>query len=574
MGEYMKKSNLIFKLSSIIFLLLLSISINGLAEAGNRFLTKESLWDFLNSLPSKSSKKVLSGQFIGYADEAETGIDTYVNNNKLKVAMIGTDLGFNDSGDFTDVIKVVSDYWDSGGLVTISWHAWNPFTDNRDPRVNDLFHVTHNVSDLIGWSHESDNPTGAAGIWKAKLDEIAGVLQELKKRNVIVLWRPFHEMNGNWFWWGFQNQSDFMALWQHMYYYFRDEKDLNNNLLWVYAPNATINNKSIKPATFYYKYKEAGKEVTLKDVVDVVGVDKYLYDPADDKLEGYDKLTQLGKPSALTEFGPEKPDFCYDRDGTYDYYTGLLNILKKNNEITYFQAWNCQWSLKKNNNADSLLNDNLIITLEDLGLVAYYRFNGDANDASGNGNNGTVVGAILTKDRFGKKDSAYNFLGNASSYIQVPRSASIEPQNALSISFWMLRRANGSQSETVIRKTANCGPGYLVWDIATRFTAKIDGNGACWGEASPIVLDISSYLNTWAFYTFVYDTTNGGKFYINGIQKGSSPPLGPTIYHSGDLFIGGSTVTGGDGGVNGVLDDVRIYNRALSDSEVQALYTK
>jgi hypothetical protein len=210
----------------------------------------------------------------------------------------------------------------------------------------------------------------------------------------------------------------------------------------------------------------------------------------------------------------------------------------------------------------------------DSGLVAYYPFNGNANDASGNGNNGTVTGATLTTDRFGNPNSAYSFSGNASSYIQVPRSASIEPQNAISISFWMLRRANGSFSETVIRKTANCGPGYLIWGPETSFTAKIDGINACSGEASYINVDISPDLNEWAFYTFVYDTTNGGKFYINGIQKASSAPLSPTIYHSGDLFIGGSIVHGGDGGVDGVLDDIRIYNRTLSDSEIHALYSE
>src|ERR1019366_3185308 len=70
------------------------------------------------------------------------------------------------------------------------------------------------------------------------------------------------------------------------------------------------------------------------------------------------------------------------------------------------------------------------------GLVAYYPFNGNANDASGNGNNGTVYGAILTTDRFGNSNSAYSFDG-ASSYIEVPSNASLLFSNQLTISAWI-----------------------------------------------------------------------------------------------------------------------------------------
>ena len=75
------------------------------------------------------------------------------------------------------------------------------------------------------------------------------------------------------------------------------------------------------------------------------------------------------------------------------------------------------------------------------GLVAYYPFGGNANDASGNGNHGTVYSATPTTDRCGNPNSAYNFNGN--SYIKVPYSTSLNSHtNGLTISFWVYATAN------------------------------------------------------------------------------------------------------------------------------------
>jgi hypothetical protein len=70
------------------------------------------------------------------------------------------------------------------------------------------------------------------------------------------------------------------------------------------------------------------------------------------------------------------------------------------------------------------------------GLVAYYPFNGNANDESGNGNNGINNGATLTTDRFGNINKAYNFNGS-SNYISVPFSSTIGVQQKISVSFWV-----------------------------------------------------------------------------------------------------------------------------------------
>ena len=70
------------------------------------------------------------------------------------------------------------------------------------------------------------------------------------------------------------------------------------------------------------------------------------------------------------------------------------------------------------------------------GLVAHYPFCGNANDASGNGNNGTVHGAILTEDRFGNPKSSYSFNG-VDNFIDVIPSTSLSPSNEVTFTAWV-----------------------------------------------------------------------------------------------------------------------------------------
>ena len=90
-------------------------------------------------------------------------------------------------------------------------------------------------------------------------------------------------------------------------------------------------------------------------------------------------------------------------------------------------------------------------------IVAFWPFNGNANDASGNGNNGTVYNATLTTDRFGGGNGAYYFsnttaVGSDTSYIQtaVNNVNSISTSGAMTLSFWINRVGNGNQGSRVM----------------------------------------------------------------------------------------------------------------------------
>ncbi len=86
--------------------------------------------------------------------------------------------------------------------------------------------------------------------------------------------------------------------------------------------------------------------------------------------------------------------------------------------------------------------DSILVSVRDTSihqsgdLVAYYPFNGNANDESGFNNHGTVNGAALVADRFGNQNSAYQFDGN-NDYINVPNSESLNFENSITVNFWI-----------------------------------------------------------------------------------------------------------------------------------------
>jgi len=100
-----------------------------------------------------------------------------------------------------------------------------------------------------------------------------------------------------------------------------------------------------------------------------------------------------------------------------------------------------------------------IVSTLNKGLVAYYPFNGNANDQSGNGNNGNVFGAVF--ETYSPGQTALRFDGTAATFVVIPRSASLEPQDAITLSLWC-QGVPGMQSGTILRKADNCGAGYSI----------------------------------------------------------------------------------------------------------------
>lgn len=221
------------------------------------------------------------------------------------------------------------------------------------------------------------------------------------------------------------------------------------------------------------------------------------------------------------------------------------------------------------------------------GLVGWWPFNGNANDESGNGNNGTVNGATLTEDRNGNFNSAFNFnyqnwtWGAGGDYIYIPFSSQFNTPN-LTVSVWFNLSSLGYNNNgvTIINRFENgySNPGGETWrlwyssnDLLS--SAVIQGGN---GNMQPYITANggSVNFNEWNNVTFTYDGLNL-KQYENGILVGVVPSNGLLLNAAGNsgISVGISIQANGHWGpYDGKIDDIGIWNRALTPQEVTALY--
>ena len=208
------------------------------------------------------------------------------------------------------------------------------------------------------------------------------------------------------------------------------------------------------------------------------------------------------------------------------------------------------------------------------GLVGYWPFNGNANDASGNGNNGTVNGATLTTDRFGNSNGAYSFDG-IDSYITQNNTPNILTSN-YSISIWFNSPVSLCSNNVMLRSgdASNCGwQGFHIGPAGPNNFGLIDlGNNNYAFVPNYNCNNIS--INEW--HNLVYTRQNMySKQYIDGILVSSNSSSHYDVASNCPIFFGSNHLdqNGNSWNVfNGKLDDIAIYNRALSSSEIQQLY--
>lgn len=125
--------------------------------------------------------------------------------------------------DFDGVVERAKDWWAKGGLVTICWHCGSDFTGNYDDSKN---------GEIINWDAVLTKGTPENEAFIENMDHAGQALLELQEAGVTVLWRPFHEFDGQWFWWGKGGPENFKKLWILMYDHFTNDLGLNN-LIWV-----------------------------------------------------------------------------------------------------------------------------------------------------------------------------------------------------------------------------------------------------------------------------------------------------------------------------------------------------
>ena len=198
------------------------------------------------------------------------------------------------------------------------------------------------------------------------------------------------------------------------------------------------------------------------------------------------------------------------------------------------------------------------------GLVAYYPFNGNANDESGNGNNGIINGAVLTTDRFGNANKAFNFSGN-DDYISAKDSSSLDITEQLTLSAW-IDTENSLESGYIIKKGQSGGDeNYSIFMINRDPIARVHASNGLYYSVRTSENTIGSA------WTHSVGTYNGNQLsiYVNGILKNKGAVPRNLISNSSDLYIGLDFQTSE---FQGKIDDIAIYNRSLSESEIQRLF--
>ena len=203
------------------------------------------------------------------------------------------------------------------------------------------------------------------------------------------------------------------------------------------------------------------------------------------------------------------------------------------------------------------------------GLVAHYPFHNSANDESGNANNGKVFGATAAADRTGKAYSAYSFDG-VNDYIQVP-SSNLSFSGSFTFSAWVRNLDtsfdDGTQNHIITLSAHNA----LDLEPTYQYSFRVSTSGT-WSDY--MVTSTNTFADeNYHYVTGVYDYENSAiKLYVDGKLEGTAPASGIIrIYSGAGFYIGDYEQATGYYAWKGAIDEVRVYNRAISEFEIQQL---
>ncbi len=234
-------------------------------------------------------------------------------------AMRGLDFMNNDF----DGVVMRAKMWDSeGGIVTICWH-----TGVESSGYQESLDDTPDFDKLL--TEGTDEYNTMMESW----DKAAAALAQLRDAGVPVLWRPFHEFDGQWFWWGKGGSENFIKLWQLMHDKFTNEYGLDN-LIWVLGYSGEVKDG-------WYPGDE---------YVDIIGSDTY---DNSTNINAWNKLLNVAdKPMAFHECGNVPPVSKFEQDGDM---------------WAWFMVWHTDFITKNDKaNLKEVYNSDKVITLDEL----------------------------------------------------------------------------------------------------------------------------------------------------------------------------------------------------------------
>lgn len=247
----------------------------------------------------------------------------YINERTGKAPAIRGFDYMND--DFDGVNKRALKWHKSGGYVTICWHCGSDFSGEWKDCMND---------EVTDWDKMLTEGTIEHERLLSGMDKAAAALKKLSDKGVPVLWRPFHELDGDWFWWGKGGSESFKKLWQIMYDRYTNHWGLNN-LIWVLGYSHKMENvKDWYPGDEY---------------CDIIGADTYNIEINSKLYKKMSKITKAPKPLCLHECGqnPTVEDF-------------------EKAPWSYFMTWHTEYLTDRNSDEalKELYNSDKVVTLD------------------------------------------------------------------------------------------------------------------------------------------------------------------------------------------------------------------
>ena len=254
-----------------------------------------------------------------------------------------------------EMIEETIKRYNDGYIVTLMWHA-NPPVKAR-LQIDDAKAAPDWGHSYVSWYKMPEDEwlrivtpgTEEHKIWLNDVDEVAEHLKKLQAANVPVLWRPYHEMNGMWFWWGNRRgENGFTKLWKMMYDRMVNHHGLNN-LLWVWNANAPRDWKDDEAYPYELFYPG-------NDYVDVLAADIYKNDY---QQSHHDELVELGGPGKVIALGE----------------VGVAptpEILAQQPQWVWFMIWaHFNWTPDQNTaeSLQTLHDDGRVITKENVGSL-------------------------------------------------------------------------------------------------------------------------------------------------------------------------------------------------------------
>jgi mannan endo-1,4-beta-mannosidase len=280
-------------------------------------------------LDSISGKATITGQH-NYVNDGARWTDLVYELTGKYPGLYGEDFGFA-GGDEKDsvlsrpaMIEEVKRQYRNGAVIALTWHEVRP-TDDEPVTFRDS--VQGHLTDYE-WQQLLTPGTPLYNRWCAQVDVVAGYLRQLRDAHVPVLYRPYHEMNGGWFWWGGRPEKNgakngSAALYRQLYDRFVNVHHLDN-LVWVWNVNAPEWAGAV--ADYFPGAQYA----------DVLTMDNY----GEFKQEYYDSMVALagGKPIALAEVGGLPSPEVLDRQPRWSYFMAWSGMIDPSGPLDQVNA--------------------------------------------------------------------------------------------------------------------------------------------------------------------------------------------------------------------------------------------